>query len=100
MRYQYPFRTYQILDALNTSMPNNSAQSRCTVTTTQLFFLFHFKVPFKIISLMSRQAHRKVLRNGSTPGKPPDTPESRTWLFSHVASVGLEPTPDTAEIIE
>ena len=29
-------------------------------------------------------------QNGSTPGKPPDTPASRTCLVSHVASAGLE----------
>ena len=28
--------------------------------------------------------------------KTPDTPASRTWLVSHVARAGLEPTPDTA----
>ena len=28
--------------------------------------------------------------------KPPDTPAGRTWLVSHVAGAGLEPTPDTA----
>ena len=28
--------------------------------------------------------------------KPPDTPASRTWLVSHVARTGLEPTADTA----
>ena len=28
--------------------------------------------------------------------KTPGTPASRTWLVSHVASAGLEPTPDTA----
>ena len=27
--------------------------------------------------------------------KPLDTPASRTWLVSHVARAGLEPTPDT-----
>ena len=55
-----------------------------------------FNIPFKIISLISRRANRYVGRNGSTPGKPPDTPASRTWLVSHVASAGLEPTPVTA----
>ena len=30
-----------------------------------------------------------------TPGKPPDSPASRTWLVSHVTSTGLEPTSDT-----
>ena len=28
--------------------------------------------------------------------KQSDTPASRTWLVSHVARAGLEPTPDTA----
>ena len=28
--------------------------------------------------------------------KTPGTPASRTWLVSHVAREGLEPTPDTA----
>ena len=30
---------------------------------------------------------------GVPPGKPPDTPTSRTWLVSLVPSAGLEPTP-------
>ena len=55
-----------------------------------------FNVPFKIISLISRRANRYVGRNGSIPGKPPDTPASRTCLVSHVANAGLDPTPDTA----
>ena len=59
-------------------------------------FLIQFHVPFKINSLISRRANRLVGRNGSTPGKTPDTPASRTWLASHVASAGLEPTPVTA----
>ena len=33
---------------------------------------------------------------GEPREKPPDTPASRTWLVSHVARAGLEPTPDTA----
>ena len=28
--------------------------------------------------------------------KPPGTPAKKTWFVSHVASAGLEPTPDTA----
>ena len=35
-------------------------------------------------------------KTGEPREKPPDTPTSRTWLVSHVASAGLEPTPDTA----
>ena len=60
-----------------------------------IFVLIQFNVPFKIISLISRQIGRWG-RNGGTPGKPLDTRESRTWLVSHVASAGLKPTPVTA----
>ena len=66
--------------------------------TDQKFFFFFFiqlHVPFKIISLIETSQSIGG-RNGRTPGKPPDTPASRTWLVSHVASAGLEPTPDTA----
>ena len=59
------------------------------------FFFIQFNVPFKIISLIETSQSIGG-RNGRTPGKPPDTPASRTWLVSHVASAGLEPTPDTA----
>ena len=58
------------------------------------FFFIQFHVPFKIISLIETSQSIGG-RNGRTPGKPPDTPASRTWLVSHVASAGLEPTPDT-----
>ena len=59
------------------------------------FFWIQFNVPFKIISLIeTSQSVGGVKRE--YPGKLPDTPASRTWLVSHVASAGLEPTPDTA----
>ena len=35
-------------------------------------------------------------KTGEPREKPPDTPASRTWLVSHVARAGIEPTPDTA----
>ena len=35
-------------------------------------------------------------KTGEPREKPPDTPTSRTWLASHVAKEGLEPTPVTA----
>ena len=41
-----------------------------------------FNVPFKIISLIETSQ------------------ASRNWLVSHVASAGLEPTPDTGVMIE
>ena len=59
------------------------------------FFLIQFNVPFKIISLIETSQWIGG-RNGITPGKPPDTPASITCLVSHVASAGLEPSPDTA----
>ena len=31
-------------------------------------------------------------KTGEPREKPPDTPASRTWLVSHVARAGLEPT--------
>ena len=47
------------------------------------FFFIQFNVPFKIISL--KETSQSIGgRNGRTPGKPPDTPASRTWLVSHV----------------
>ena len=35
-------------------------------------------------------------KTGEPREKTPDTPASRTWLVSHVARAGLEPTPVTA----
>ena len=35
-------------------------------------------------------------KTGEPREKPSGTPASRTWLVSHVARAGLEPTPDTA----
>ena len=58
------------------------------------FFFIQFNVPFKIISLIETSQSIGG-RNRRTPGKPPDTPASRTWLVSYVASEGLKPTPDT-----
>ena len=63
------------------------------------FFLIQFNVfnvPFKIISLIETSCQSVGGANGSTPGKPPYTTASKTWLVSHVASAGLEPTPGTA----
>ena len=62
-----------------------------------VFFLIQFNVPFKIISLIETSQSIGG-RNWSTPEKPRDTPVSRTCLVSHVASVRLEPTPDTAVV--
>ena len=36
---------------------------------------------------------KALAKRGESQEKPPDTPASRTWLVSHLASTGLEPTP-------
>ena len=35
-------------------------------------------------------------KTGEPREKPPGTPAIKTWLVSHVATAGFEPTPDTA----
>ena len=69
-----------------------------------LFFFFcccffktrFFKFSFKIISAHMRSYETGQSVGGAKTGepreKPPDTPASRTWLVSHVAKAGLEPT--------
>ena len=72
--------------------------SLCKIYTERnffFFFLIQFNVPFKIISLIETSQSVGGAKR-EYPGKPPTTPASRTWLVSHVASAGLEPTPDTA----
>ena len=62
-----------------------------------IFFFFQFNVPFKIIPAHMRRCQSVGgAKTGEPREKPPDTPASRTWLVSHVARAGLEPTPDTA----
>ena len=58
-----------------------------------LFFFFQFQDYFS-----SYETGQSVggAKTGEPREKPPDTPASRTWLVSHVARAGLEPTPDTA----
>ena len=64
------------------------------------FFLIQFYIPFKIISAHIDIYIKSLTVGGAKTGepreKPPDTPASRTWLVSHVARAGLEPTPVTA----
>ena len=61
-------------------------------------FLIQFYAPFKIISAHMRRANHAVggRKRENPEKKPPGTPASRTWLVSHVARAGLEPSPDTA----
>ena len=74
--------------------------------TQYFFFLFHLFFYFFFFSVLrpfqdyfsSYDTGQSVglLKMGEPQEKPPGTPASRTWHVSHVASVGLEPTPDTA----
>ena len=59
--------------------------------TGDFTFFFGFSLTSLSRLFHSRRANRKVGRNIGTPGKPPDTHASRTWLVSHVASAGFEP---------
>ena len=61
------------------------------------FFLIQFNVPFQDY-FSSYETGQSVdgAKTGEPREKPPGTPASKTWLVSHVARAGLEPTPDTA----
>ena len=63
------------------------------------FFFFFYSVlrPFQDY-FSSYETGQSVggAKTGEPREKPPDTPASRTWLVSHVARAGLEPTPVTA----
>ena len=64
------------------------------------FFWIQFNVPAAFQDYFTHIETSQSVHVGeakrSTPEKPPDTPASRAWFVSHVASMGLEPTPDTA----
>ena len=65
------------------------------------FFFFFFLIQFKRPSqdyFSSYETGQSVggAKTGEPREKPPDIPTSRTWLVSHVARAGLEPTPVTA----
>ena len=64
-----------------------------------IYFIFFYSVlrPFQDY-FSSYETGQSVggAKTGEHREKPPDTPASRTWLVSHVARAGLEPTPDIA----
>ena len=67
-------------------------------TSAEFFFFFNSVLrPFQDY-FSSYETGQSVggAKTGEPREKPPDTPTSRTWLVSHVAKAGLEPTPDTA----
>ena len=61
------------------------------------FFLYSVKRPFQDY-FSSYETGQSVngAKTGESREKQPGTPASRTWLVSHVASAGRDPTPDTA----
>ena len=87
------------------SMPMRlSAPGLCTwtcmkaYTRSQLIFFFNSVLrPFQDY-FSSYETGQSVggAKTGEPREKSPDTHASRTWLVSHVARAGLEPTPDTA----
>ena len=58
------------------------------------FFLNSVLRPFQ--DYFSSYETGRGAKMGEPQEKTPDTPASRTWLVSHVARAGVEPTPDTA----
>ena len=64
---------------------------------SKIFFFYSVLRPFQDY-FSSYETGQSVggAKTGEPREKPPGTPASRTWLVSHVASAGLEPTPDTA----
>ena len=64
--------------------------------TIQTFFFNSVLRPFSRFSSYETGQSVGGAKTGEPREKPPDTPASRTWLVSHVARAGLEPTPDTA----
>ena len=63
----------------------------------ETLFFIQFNVPFQDFFSSYETGHSAGgAKTGEPREKPPDTPASRTWLVSHVARAGLEPTQDTA----
>ena len=72
--------------------------------SVNIYEVFHFYIFFFNSVLRPFQDYFSSYETGQSVGgaktgepreKPPDTPASRTWLVSHVARAGLEPTPVT-----
>ena len=76
------------------------SRSRNQVCLFVFFFVFFFNSVLRLFQdyFSSYETGQSVggAKTGEPREKPPDTPASRTWLVSHVAIAGLEPTPDTA----
>ena len=68
-----------------------------SIAKCKIFFFFFFKYSFTSLSRLFQLIWDGPIRWAKTGGpreKPPGPPASRTWLVSHVASAGLQPTPD------
>ena len=61
-----------------------------------IFFSFSFTSLSRLFQLIWDGPISRWAKTGEPREKTPDTPTSKTWLVSHVAKAGLEPTPDTA----
>ena len=69
-------------------------QNACSILLKYIYFLNSVLRPFQ--DYFSSYETVDGAKTGEPREKPSGTPSSRTWLVSHVASAGLEPTPDTA----
>ena len=86
--------------------PGSESQVRCPGFNNDLvrFFFFFFFFFFNSVLrpfqhyISSYETGQSVggAKTGEPREKRPGTPASRTWLVSHVAITGHEPTPDTA----
>ena len=91
-------RETDLLDSLIT--PSQSIRLKCffvcLFVCLFVFFLNSVLRPFQDY-FSSYETGQSVggAKTGEPREKSPDTTASRTWLVSHVASVGFEPTPDT-----
>ena len=86
-----------IKTALNDEYQNHDNTSVQKNTIKIIIFFYSVLRPFQD-NFCSYETGQSVggAKTGEPREKPPGTPASRTWLVSHVASEGLEPTPDNA----
>ena len=74
----------------NTSMQYTAIFHGCKNNNFQMIFFDSVYRPFQDYFIHIETSQSVGGETGVSPGKPPDTPASRTWLVSHVASAGMK----------
>ena len=97
---RYPFLNAQLFYCKKPSWHSGNTTGLLNYGSQVFFFVFFFNSvlrPFQDY-FSSYETGQSVggAKTGEPREKPPGTPASGTWLVSHVARAGLEPTPDTA----